>query len=298
MRRIVLLFALFAHCTSSTSAAPDAQRAEAAAPNANATLTFAVQDRTVRLLSSQEIERLARAEDFAVVDPYYRKLKRFRVVSLDAVLEHAFRGAVQGPLQSQQFLLRALDGFTVPISGDKLLGNGALLALRDLDVPGWEPIPPRLVNPGPFYVLWRGAQQQDPELFARPYQLARIELARFEDVFPHTAPTGTPEGSPAQRGYALFREYCVRCHAINREGGRVGPDLNVPQSIVEYRPEAQIRAYITDPLQFRYGAMPAHPHLTTQDLDALLGYFHAMSARKFDPERRTPDAGASPTGAR
>ena len=36
---------------------------------------------------------------------------------------------------------------------------------------------------------------------------------------------------------------------------------NVPQSIVEYRPEAQIRAYIRNPLTFRYGAMPPHPHL-------------------------------------
>jgi len=46
---------------------------------------------------------------------------------------------------------------------------------------------------------------------------------------------------------------------MNREGGRVGPELNVPQSIVEYRPEAQIKAYIRNPLQFRYGHMPPQP---------------------------------------
>ena len=69
---------------------------------------------------------------------------------------------------------------------------------------------------------------------------------------------------------------------MNREGGRVGPELNVPQSIVEYRPEAQIRAYIRDPKTFRYGNMPAHPSLTDADLDDLISYFKAMKAQKHD----------------
>ena len=66
----------------------------------------------------------------------------------------------------------------------------------------------------------------------------------------------------------------------------MGPDLNVPQSIVEYRPEAQIRAYIKDPGVFRYGAMPAHPSLSARDLDGLLAYFRAMAARKHDPDAK------------
>jgi len=71
--------------------------------------------------------------------------------------------------------------------------------------------------------------------------------------------------------------------AVNGEGGRVGPELNVPQSIVEYRPEAQIRAFVRDPQRFRYTQMPANPHLSDADLDALLAYFHHMRAHKHDP---------------
>ncbi|HEY8074751.1 MAG TPA: cytochrome c, partial [Labilithrix sp.] len=146
----------------------------------------------------------------------------------------------------------------------------------------WEPIGPQQANPGPFYVVWRGENQQDLETHPRPWQLATIGIARFEATFPHVIPSGEPAGSPAMRGLGMFRAECIHCHAMNREGGHVGPDLNVPQSIVEYRPEAQIRAYIKDPRTFRYGNMPAHPNMTDTQLDDLVAYFRAMKDRKHD----------------
>ena len=73
------------------------------------------------------------------------------------------------------------------------------------------------------------------------------------------------------------------CHSINGEGGKVGPELNVPMSIVEYRSAVQLKAFIRNPERFRYTTMPAHEHLSDKDLDALLAYFEAMRERKFDP---------------
>jgi cytochrome c2 len=76
------------------------------------------------------------------------------------------------------------------------------------------------------------------------------------------------------------------CHSINTEGGKVGPDLNVPRSIVEYRPMEQIKAYIRNPQSFRYTTMPAHPQLTDDDLAALVEYFRAMSTLKYEPDSK------------
>jgi mono/diheme cytochrome c family protein len=177
-----------------------------------------------------------------------------------------------------------------PASGARLAEAGGWVAFADVehtrgDVPGWEPIDRRRLDPGPFYVVWSGPGQNDPHRYPWPYQLAVIEQAPFESRFPHTLPKGMPPGSAAWTGFAVFRSECVACHAINGEGGTIGPELNLPQSIVEYRPAAQIKAFVRDPAQFRYTSMPANPHLTLEQLDGLVAYFEAMRERKHDPRR-------------
>lgn len=248
----------------------------------DARLEFVVRGHTPHALTVRALAARAAPRTVTVYDPEYGKTKHFRALPLAGVLEAGF-GETAKQLRKHEFVLHAKDGYTVPVSGERLMEPGGFVAFADLDVPGWEPVGREKVNPGPFYVVWQKPSQQDDNAYPRPWQLTSIEQAPFESVFPHTVPTGEPPGSPAMRGFALFRRECIRCHAINREGGSVGPDLNVPQSIVEYRPEAQIRAYIRNPLTFRYSHMPAHPNLSDGDLDDLIAYFRAMSHRKYDP---------------
>jgi mono/diheme cytochrome c family protein len=256
-----------------------------------ATLVFEKDGAKVRTLSLAELAGKIPPESFRAYDPYYAREKGFRALPLVRVLQEGF-GTDAGDLRAHDFVLRARDGYAVPLTGAKVTEAGAYIAFADLDAPGWEPIGPQRANPAPFYLVWRNAGQQSLDTHPRPWQLATVAIAPFEGTYPHVAPRGARED--AQRGFAIFRGQCIACHAINREGGRVGPELNVPQSIVEYRPEAQIRAYIRDPRTFRYGNMPAHPNLTDADLDGLLAYFRAMRDRKHDPEGASPgDAGSA-----
>lgn len=247
-----------------------------------ATLRFVRDGKTIATLTRAELVRAIAPETVEAFDPYYGKKKRFRALPLARVLARGF-GSSSG-LDHEEFVLRARDGYAVPMRGDLVTEDGAYVAFEDLDVPGWEPIGPQHVSPAPFYLIWKKPEQTNLEAHPRPWQLETIEIARFDAIYPHTSP-GEGATPLARRGYDIFRDQCIECHAINREGGRVGPDLNVPQNITEYRPEAQIRAYIKDPTTFRYGKMPAHPGLTDADLDALLAYFHAMKDRKFDPKK-------------
>lgn len=249
---------------------------------AKGSLRFTRDGALVVELSMAELVRSIAPETVTMSDPYYGKTKTFRAIPLTAVLTRAF-GALTG-LEGRELVLRASDGYAVPMTLARATEGGAYLAFRDVDVPAWEPIGPQRANPGPIYLVWAGPEQQRLETHPRPWQLASVEATRFEAVYPHVVPTGAPASSPEMRGLELWKRTCLACHAINREGGRVGPELNVPQNIFEYRPEEQVRAYIKNPRVFRYGNMPSHEHLSDGDLDALVAYLRAMRAHKHDPE--------------
>jgi mono/diheme cytochrome c family protein len=232
-----------------------------------------VRDLTFEALSKEMTPELV--EGF---DPYYAKSKRFRGFPLRRVLAVGF--AAELDLGKREFIFRALDGYAAYFRGTLATEDGAYIAFEDADVPGWEPIGPKAANPAPFYLVWKKPEQANLETHPRPWQLSQIEILNFEKAYPHTTPLSKDE--KVQAGYMLFREQCFRCHAVNREGGKVGPELNVPRNILEYRPEPDVRAYIKNPLQFRYGNMPAHPGLTDPDLDALIAYLREMGTHKHD----------------
>jgi mono/diheme cytochrome c family protein len=254
-----------------------------AAPAAEPSLRFARPGMEPRVVTATALRAACEELTVAVADPYYEKPKRFLAWPLRCVLEQGFGTLAE--LASQELLLRALDGYTRATEGAVLLEPGGYVAFADAERPagGFDPIDYRQADPAPFYMIWKGAGERDVVRYPWPYQLAELELVRVEDRFPRAVPPGAELGSAARRGFDVFRQSCLQCHAINGEGGRVGPELNVPQSIVEYRPEAQIRAFVRDPRSFRYTQMPANPQLSEADLDALLAYFRHMSAYKVDP---------------
>jgi mono/diheme cytochrome c family protein len=261
-----------------------AGRGEAAEP---ATLRFVRDGTEVRTIDLATLKANCAVQTVTVDDPYYERRKSFIACPLADVLRLGF-GQPVAALAGESFVLRARDGYAKPASGARLGEPGGFLAFADAerargDDPGWEPIERKQVDPGPFYVVWALPQQADPLQYPWPYQLATIEIAALEALYPHIVPTGTAPDSAARAGYATFRSQCIACHAINREGGTIGPDLNVPRSIVEYRPGEQIKAYIRDPNSFRYTNMPPHPGLSDRQLDELIAYFTAMQALKYDP---------------
>jgi mono/diheme cytochrome c family protein len=268
--------------------APLVLAACARAPAYEGSLTFKRDGKVVKTLPLRDLAQLPGAAEIETTDPYYKGQKRFRAFPIVPALLAGYGGSAAA-LREGAYVLVAQDGYRVPVDAARLLDDGAYVAVDDVDVPGFAPIGPRKVSPLPAYLIWIGEGRTNLETHPRPWQLTSIERVPEETLYPHTRPKDAPEGSAALQGFRLFRERCIRCHAINREGGSVGPELNVPQSIVAYRPEPQIRAYIKDPLTFRYGAMPANPDLSDADLDGLIAYFRAMSAQPYDPAtKKTP----------
>lgn len=249
-------------------------------------LDFVRDGAVVKHLDAADLAKACTLETVEVEDVYYESHKRYRACPLVNVLTAGF-GVPPAQLDAEDVLFRALDGYVKPSSLARVTEAGGFVAFQEADRPdGFAPMGRRALDPGPFYVVWTKPEQRDSHRYPWPYQLAAIELTSVPKKFPHTVPQGIPATAPAWRGYGIFRTDCIACHSVNGEGGAVGPDLNVPRSIVEYRPIAQLKEYIRNPAAFRYGNMPAHEYLTPEDLDGLVAYFDAMKDRKHDPGGR------------
>ena len=252
-------------------------------------LEFARDGKVVQRLDRKALEQGCGATTITLDDPYYGRRMSYVACPLLKVLEMGFGGDAQ-QLGANDYLLRARDGYVKPATGKRLVEDGGWLALADAErekagLAGWAPIDRKQVDPAPYYIVWTSAGQQDTNLYPWPYQLARIEIGSIANEYPDIVPRTAAKDSDAWRGFDIFKTECIACHAINGQGGKVGPELNVPQSIVEYRPVEQIKAYIRDPETFRHSSMPAHRHLTPAQLDELVAYFRGMSTLKRDPGR-------------
>lgn len=248
-------------------------------PSISGSLTFVWEGKPRELL----IDDLLRAQkpvEIEVDDPYYKQRKRYRALALVPAFEQGF-GKGLAELRRAHFVLEAKDGYQTPIDGQSLLVGDVYLAFADLDHPSWQPIGPRGADPGPLYVVWVGPGHGNTDVYPHPWALSRVVASPGPAETARTAPPGGfGTNTLAQAGHAIFERRCLHCHSVNRQGGKLGPELNVPQNILSYRPEADVRAFIKNPETFRYSAMLPNPDLSETDLDAIVAYLRLMASHQ------------------
>jgi mono/diheme cytochrome c family protein len=240
-----------------------------------------------------DVRGLARAAGIPTVqvmiaeDPVYGGEKRYRGIPLvdmlgaiPAVEDLAQRGAL--------VFFHAADGYTAAMNLERALTAGGVLAVSDLDaLPGrsWITIDQggREVSPAPLYLVWPGAESDDPR-FVWPYQIQTIEVKPFAEQYGAAVPEAQNGllDEAVRRGFEQMRVRCLTCHAVNLVGGDLGPELNVPMNVTEYWKPEMLPRYIRNAASFHARSkMPSfHDALSDGDIADILAYLRFMAAHK------------------
>ena len=141
---------------------------------------------------------------------------------------------------------------------------------------------------GPLYLVWNNIGSKallEAGASDMPYQIKTIEL-KMKEAFPNMIP---PSGSSeqVQRGFEHFRRHCAACHTINGDGGGKAPELNYPESIVEYIKPEYLKRWILAPQTIRYNTMMPGlgEEISNREQVAaeIIAYLKAMSGAKRAP---------------
>lgn len=213
-------------------------------------------------------------------DPLYLKKKKFDAFPISEVLKEELKSA-------DEIVFTALDGYAPSISAKKFLAKKAFLAFRETGKKDgqFEMLKddhmPKAISPAPFYLVWEEGAKLGTSEYQWAFQVVKYESINFQEKYARILP-GEDRGSKAWRGFEVFKGNCLTCHAINKQGGVVGPELNAPKNVTEYWKEEMLKEYIPNAPAFRYGSkMPAFPQLSREDVQALLEYFKVMKSRKI-----------------
>ena len=217
-------------------------------------------------------------------DPVYHSPKTYNCVPLKDFLEKFSKVKTLDPNKTQ-LVFECEDGYNPSMSLAKVFSRKAFLAVSDVDAPkGQDWI--TIVKDGheksaaPFYVVYQDVTSKEHE-FKWPYNLVRMRLVPVSEeekaIFPHGDETMV-------KGYDLFRINCLLCHAINKVGGKMGPELNYPKSITEYWHVEDIKAFIKNPKAYRNDCkMPAVSYLKDQEIDEIVKYLQYMKGKSGLP---------------
>jgi mono/diheme cytochrome c family protein len=223
-----------------------------------------------------------------VHEPYETGEVTFEALPFAAVLDVIYSRSWR---DEEELLFTCSDGYQPTVSVQRLLQHRAWLAFDRVGEPGFsilklESGQRERIELGPFYLVWENLD--DPRVrqegdYGWPYQLVGVDLIRTADRFPRMLPPAdAPEA--VRDGFAAFRVHCSRCHAINGEGGHIGPELNAPVSAVELRDADWLRRWLDDPSQISpESRMPRlNPALPDRErtLTEILSYLEAMSRAK------------------
>ncbi len=236
---------------------------------------------TIDLLDLREKSLLKNTQIVMVKpDPVYHKNKRFNALILKDILEK-YSSMKRMNAADLKVVFECEDGYKPEMPLEKLLSAKAYLAVSDVDAPKgnmWEILSKngQETKMEPFYVVYEGVSAEDVS-YKWPYNLVKIHLAPLHE----NDAALKPKDESALAGYEIFKNRCQTCHAINKIGGKMGPELNYPKSVTEYWKIDDLKAFIQNPASYRNEVKMPNLGIKPEEASEIVKYLSYMSEHKL-----------------
>ena len=236
---------------------------------------------TIDLLDLREKGLLKNTQIVMVkLDPVYHKNKHFNALPLKDILEK-YSSINRMNANDLKVVFECEDGYKPEMPLEILLSAKAFLAVSDVDAPKgreWE----ILLKNGqeskmePFYVVYEDVSGDDVS-YKWPYNLVKIHLAPLHE----NDEALKPKNKSTLAGYEIFKNRCQTCHAINKIGGKMGPELNYPKSVTEYWKTDDLKAFIQNPASYRNNVKMPTLGIKPEEANEIVKYLSYMSEHKL-----------------
>lgn len=213
-------------------------------------------------------------------DPVYHKTKKYNAIPLKELMEK-FSSMEKLTAADIKVVFECEDGYQPEMPLEKLLSAKAFLAISDVDAPKgreWEQIfkDGHEMKAEPFYVIYEDVSPEDGS-YKWPYNLVKIHFAPLNE----NDAALMPKDKTAMAGYKLFKNRCQTCHAINKIGGKMGPELNYPKSVTEYWKTDDLKAFIQNPANYRNDVKMPSLGIKSEETNEIVKYLTYMNEHKL-----------------
>lgn len=256
---------------------------------ATPTLTLRKNEQIIKNLGINELMQSKKGVTSLVVDnPTDSKIKTYQGILLSVLLEQFF-GSDWKQFDAVKFI--AQDGYQVIIPTANITAHTGMIATGEKGQTGFSQLQRKnaeSIDPGPFFLVWEnindtGARQD--HWLSWPWQLTSMELTSLVREYPHSAPPADNTDEQVNQGFLAFRQHCMKCHAINGDGGDVGPELNYPVNVTEYWQEKWLERFIANPQSIRANSkmIPFYRDINNRQalIESIMAYLKAMFDKKL-----------------
>ncbi|OQK16877.1 hypothetical protein AU255_02955 [Methyloprofundus sedimenti] len=253
-----------------------------------ASLSIRKDDLMVKTLTVKQFRQLQSDLTSLTVDnPTDSKVHVYQGILLKTLLTRFFGKDWQ---QFDALKFSSQDGYQPIIPIANVMAHTGMIAITEKGQQSLSHLPRingETVNPAPFFLIWENindAPARTDEWLSWPWQLTDIELTHFAREYPNSAPPATADEKVTQ-GFLAFRQHCMKCHAINGDGGEMAPELNYPVNVTEYWQPQWLARFIDDPQSVRANSKMIAFYRDVENraalIETIIAYLKRMKNKKI-----------------